>query len=254
MNQLRKIIGLTLLLTVMMLMFCACSGHKTSDRSAEGITTEDPTDERTEEDPSSSSQIQESPKGRLSNPYAKNETVEINTEERSWYNFARGTTTTYGAAQLKLSIVEDLFSLSGRVSDSDGKERDDSCAMVGICVEAVSLPDEVDYITFSDYIKSLHFLTSDKSEVTPVFYWIASYDAYSDIYTEAKRDGHIHYNYYVDIDYAEQKLYEGGKLYLLLGGLCATDFEVSSINDLDYLIITYNDKDSNPVSVYQSLK
>ena len=126
--------------------------------------------------------------------------------------------------------------------------------MCHVCIEAVSIPDDVDYITFSDYIKSLRFLTSDKSEVSPVFYWIAGYNAYSDIYTEAKSGGHIHFDYYVDIDYAVQKLYEGGRLYLLIGGLCSTDFTVSSADDLDYLVITYYDKDSNPVTVYQSIK
>lgn len=190
----------------------------------------------------------------MSNPYTKDETVEISTDDRSWYNIVRGTTTTYGAAQLKISIVEDMFSMSGTVSSGDGKVMDDSCVMLGVCIEAVSIPDDVDYITFSDYIKSFRFLTSDKSEVSPVFYWIAGYNAYSDIYTEAKSGGYIHFDYYVDIDYAVQKLYEGGRLYLLIGGLCSTDFTVSSADDLDYLVITYYDKDSNPVTVYQSIK
>lgn len=237
MNQLRKIIGLML---AMLLVLCACDNNTIPNNSL---------DERVPDDP-----IQESPKGRLSNPYTKDETVEITTEERSWNNIVTGTTTTYGAAQLKISIVEDMFFVSGTVSNGNGNVMDDSCVLLGICIEAVSIPDDVDYITFSDYIKSLHFLTSDKSEVTPVFYWLASYNAYSDIYTEAKSGGHIHFDYYVDIDYAMQNLYEGGKLYLLIGGLCSTDFTVSSADDLDYLVITYYDEDSSPITVYQSIK
>ena len=112
MNQLRKIIGLML---AMLLVLCACDNNTIPDNSL---------NERVPDDP-----IQESPKGRLSNPYTKDETVEISTDDRSWYNIVSGTTTTYGAAQLKISIVEDMFSMSGTVSSGDGKVMDDSCVM-----------------------------------------------------------------------------------------------------------------------------
>lgn len=232
MNKIKNIFCLALLLIIIL---CSCSVSN-------------------KENSSSTFQSQTEVKGRLSNPYEKDETVEINTEERSWYNIVRNTTSTYGSAQLEFSIVEDIFSMSGTIEDGEGKKTHDSCVMIGICIEAVSIPDDVDYITYSDYINGLSFLTSDKREVSPNLYWSASYDTYIDMYNDAKNNGHINNNYYIDIGYREQKLYEGGKLYLLLGGLCSRDFGISSPDELEFLAITTYDKDSNPITVYISMK